>query len=495
MPREYFANMFSPQLWRAIESASVSMPYRGGGDAAYSIHAMSGAWVDTERYPYRFLEVSDDRGMLRGTTKVDPKTGKSKIVKGRLLRVLRQYASGGSNVSDKSWEQFGNYIIPILWPVWEFELLSGRDVKEAYHERNYAHGQGTLSNSCMRYASCNSYLQLYWRNPDVCKLLVSKDSDGKINGRCLIWTCEDGTIVADRVYGTDATQSAFAKYINEQGWWARHSIDHDGLVWDTPEGRVTKHLRVQLKGWQYGTYPYMDTFRNLDSETGVLSTSGEDGDYQLGHTGGGRDYLGPRRTCSHCGGGFRNHNGWYIGTDTEPSMCYRCGQAHTHHCMSCSHHYLASEMVQDRDGYWYCAEHRPVDCARCGRGMPSQAARMYYRDDGSRICVHCYDRIHRAEQYETADGYTLTRSQYDARVECQRCHRYWSQDFTYLSFSGDGAAYTCRDCQRAAARERMRSEVDYFTGSTPQWASWIAHASSTAGTTGTLTVSGVRRGS
>ena len=224
----------------------------------------------------------------------------------------------------------------------------------------------------------------------------------------------------------------------------------------------------------------------------MLSTSGEDGDYQLGSTGGGRDYLGPRRACSHCGGGFRNHNGWYIGTDTEPSMCYRCGRAHTHRCMSCSHHYLASEMVQDRDGYWYCAEHRPIDCARCGRGMPSQAAHMYYRDDGSRVCRNCYDRIHRAEQYETADGYTLTRSQYDARVECQRCHRYWSLDYTYLNLSA-GGNYTCSDCRRAAERARLRAETETFATSTARWAEWITHTSSTAGATGTLTVSQTRR--
>ena len=77
-----------------------------------------------------------------------------------------------------------------------------------YLKDNYIEVEGDLGNSCMRYIYCQSYFDIYIKNPDVCKMLVYVDEDNKVWGRALIWTidtCDEDKITSrtymDRIYG------------------------------------------------------------------------------------------------------------------------------------------------------------------------------------------------------------------------------------------------------------------------------------------------------
>lgn len=58
-------------------------------------------------------------------------------------------------------------------------LVSGEEIKFWYLVDNYCdktnRGHGTLGKSCMRYTHCQSYLDIYVKNPDVCQLLILTD--------------------------------------------------------------------------------------------------------------------------------------------------------------------------------------------------------------------------------------------------------------------------------------------------------------------------------
>ncbi len=65
-----------------------------------------------------------------------------------------------------------------------FELVCGDDIKKWYSESAYQYDKGQLSNSCMRYDQCQSYFDIYTKNPEVCQLLIlHDDNQEKIIGR------------------------------------------------------------------------------------------------------------------------------------------------------------------------------------------------------------------------------------------------------------------------------------------------------------------------
>ena len=145
----------------------------------------------------------------------------------------------------------------------KFELVKGEDIRYWYLEDRYEEVKGQLGNSCMRYAKCQKYLDIYVQNPEVCNLLILKgDTPDKIIGRALVWTINDGPGVAgkrymDRVYTiNDSDKLLFQTYAKE----------HDILT-------TSNSYKISVKKGRYDYYPYMDTFTCYNYETGILSTS------------------------------------------------------------------------------------------------------------------------------------------------------------------------------------------------------------------------------
>lgn len=148
----------------------------------------------------------------------------------------------------------------VLNPILNFELVDGEIIKTYYSVNSYQERKGQLFASCMRYDHCQTYFNIYIKNPEVCKMLILKGQDeGKIVGRALIWTTTTGETYMDRQYtNVDSDITFFQNYAKENGW----------LYY--PENG-SKLMEVQIKKIDYGKYPYMDTLKYYDHENGILS--------------------------------------------------------------------------------------------------------------------------------------------------------------------------------------------------------------------------------
>ena len=140
-----------------------------------------------------------------------------------------------------------------------FKVVEGEDIRKWYHENMYESSNGgQLANSCMRYPKCQEFLDIYVENPQVCKLLIFTPNEGKLSGRALLWTLENGKKYMDRVYtNKDSYENLFLKWSNENGY---------------PKGIEPKSV-VKVKTKDYELYPYMDTFLYYDADEGKLSNS------------------------------------------------------------------------------------------------------------------------------------------------------------------------------------------------------------------------------
>lgn len=171
------------------------------------------------------------------------------------------------DISDSKIEEFVNLYKSTIdgEDLTNFELVRGEDIRKWYYENNYEERRGQLGNSCMRYHSCQSYLDIYVKNPDVCQLLILKsDNKDKIKGRALVWKLSDGEYYMDRVYTiNDSDKLLFQDYarINK--------------IKNTYDGSSDSNLEVKLGDYTYEKYPYMDTFVVYNPTTKVLEADEE----------------------------------------------------------------------------------------------------------------------------------------------------------------------------------------------------------------------------
>lgn len=133
-----------------------------------------------------------------------------------------------------------------------FKLVKGEDIKYWYSSSNYAANSGQLGNSCMRYDKCQSYFDIYTRNPDVCQLLIY-EKDDKLLGRALVWTLDNGKKYMDRIYTIkDNIDILFIRWADE------NNVSYSS----------TEQMKVNLSiKWDIDfiideeiQFPYMDTF-------------------------------------------------------------------------------------------------------------------------------------------------------------------------------------------------------------------------------------------
>jgi hypothetical protein len=58
-----------------------------------------------------------------------------------------------------------------------FELVTGDEIIKWYNQNTYIQDTGDISGSCMRYARCSTYFDIYTQNPEVCQLLILREGD------------------------------------------------------------------------------------------------------------------------------------------------------------------------------------------------------------------------------------------------------------------------------------------------------------------------------
>lgn len=149
-----------------------------------------------------------------------------------------------------------------------FSIVEGPDIKKWYNENTYKNDKGHLGSSCMRFPECNSYFDIYVKNPDVCKMLILTDKEDKLMGRALLWTLMDGKKIMDRIYtNKDSLKNLFEKWGNKNGYISKSKLDRS-------------QISVKVKPIKYSEYPYMDTFLYYLPEKGILTNSYEFSDFR-----------------------------------------------------------------------------------------------------------------------------------------------------------------------------------------------------------------------
>ena len=180
-----------------------------------------------------------------------------------------------------------------------FKVVSGQDIKTYYDGSKHSSDAGTLGNSCMRHSKCQDYLDIYSRNPDVCKLLVLVDGEDKVHGRALLWDLYKSEPTGiekfmDRIYFIQEYDlDTFKRWAKENGYIYKEENNYRNLAGVVmPDSSI-----IQAKMWvkcsgKYTKYPYLDTFRLYDPKTGILENNpGDDvrpnvGKYILNQTDG-----------------------------------------------------------------------------------------------------------------------------------------------------------------------------------------------------------------
>ncbi len=206
--------------------------------------------------------------------------GRTEIGIGRWLRriIFDVYKS---SASDTDIEKFVNqYKAAFDGDDTSFEVVKGEDIRKWYLESNYEIIRGQLGNSCMRYSRCQSYFDIYVKNPEVCSLLIMRSDSNteKIIGRSLLWQLKDGNKFQDRIYTIkDSDKELFSEWADKNGYETYDSF--------------YKTMYVQLGNHDYEKYPYMDTFVCYNPTTKILSSDEsfwpDNGYYLLQDTSGG----------------------------------------------------------------------------------------------------------------------------------------------------------------------------------------------------------------
>jgi len=179
----------------------------------------------------------------------------------------------------------------------EFRIVEGDDIAFWYSSQNYYEESYTLGSSCMREKDDN-YFRIYTLNPEVCKMLVLLDEDDegemKLKGRALLWKPKDKRIYPggseldfewflDRQYAiNDAEILKFREYADKEGWSYKTRNTHSDLDEITYKG-IVYSIKMSVKlgkykvDYDYRSYPFVDTFRRYDPNSGILYNDSDSG--------------------------------------------------------------------------------------------------------------------------------------------------------------------------------------------------------------------------
>jgi len=155
-----------------------------------------------------------------------------------------------------------------------FEILKGNDIATYYHQNSYDTNSGSLGASCMKYDKCQKFLNLYIDNQDLVSLLIMRSNNSKaLIGRALIWNI-DGQKVLDRIYTVqdDKYAAYFKKWAEENDCLYKTHQNWSNTLQFNSEKEKNKEYKfsIKLQKFEYGYYPYLDTFKWFNVKSGHL---------------------------------------------------------------------------------------------------------------------------------------------------------------------------------------------------------------------------------
>lgn len=258
-------------------------------------------------------------------------------VKGRPYRVGKLLTTLGINLKD-----FKDYEIEELiahlkkGTLDDFKLVEGEEILWAYLCDN--NDENGSTGSCMSSQSAQDFLSIYTENPDSVKCLVLINPlNNKIRGRALVWHTDDDNFFMDKIYLIDNQyRNLFLQYAEENGYKTR------------------TNSTVTLDNYVFDTYPYVDTFKYLNLDNGVLMTydNGDDSTVELQQTDGRYTETGVRiEYGSHEGERIHEDDAYYLSYRTPHG--YIEGYAHYDDVVNIDGEvYLEDDCVKLYNGEW-----------------------------------------------------------------------------------------------------------------------------------------------
>lgn len=234
--------------------------------------------------------------------------GRGQVKVGRFVRALfsnkplfkkmqdEGFIDAGYILNDKDIEDFVNlYKSTKEDTKIKFKLVDGSDIKKYYNQENYAYPEiGNLGSSCMKGNDCEKFFKIYIKNPEVCRLLIYINEDGKILGRALVWKMKESPCGAkylmDRVYtNMDSDINKFRQYADENGWmykWKMDSNMNNSFFFMYKNEFIFGKVLVKIRKGDFDEYPYLDTLKFLDEDKENISNNGFPNGYEMEDTSG-----------------------------------------------------------------------------------------------------------------------------------------------------------------------------------------------------------------
>jgi hypothetical protein len=179
-----------------------------------------------------------------------------------------------NNISSQEVERFSN-LFKSISSIKEFtlEVIKGQEIVDLYHQSKYQDpNRGSLGNSCMKYDRCVQYLGIY-RDNDNISMLVMKNPNGMVIGRSILWDLDNGDKFMDRIYtiSDEEYMYFFKKWAKDNGYFYKTHQGWQNTIQATKDNKeVEVFLEVTLKNVKYDRYPYMDTLKWFNLDTGKL---------------------------------------------------------------------------------------------------------------------------------------------------------------------------------------------------------------------------------
>ncbi len=199
------------------------------------------------------------------------------------------------DLSDSDIEKFVNEFVAIRKSLSledlgvEFKIVSGPEIATNYYYKNYYGYEeglkiGILWNSCMRYERCQKYFDMYVDNPNQVRMLILKTKDDKVMGRALLWKLDTSSWGLDSDEDIYFLDRIYCINDSDERLFVNHAIENNWVYKD--KGRVclnnetmTRKLYVTLENEVDTFFPYLDTIKYYDSDSGVLTN-----DYNQSYT-------------------------------------------------------------------------------------------------------------------------------------------------------------------------------------------------------------------
>ena len=307
----------------------------------------------------------------------------------------------------------------------DFKIVKGEDIRNYYLYSSYESDEYTLGTSCMRHNRCQSYLDIYVKNPNQVSMVIlfSEKNPDKIRGRALLWNVEYDkgydAVFMDRIYINNSPDTElFKKFAKKSGFIYKKDQDYskDGFMYGDKLTEIQR-IEVKLENQSFDKYPYVDTLTYYTPWSGKLNNI--EGEYELNETDGGNggecgrcdgeervdcpecNYEG-RVDCENCDGDGDNECHDCEGEGRV--SCSSCEGSETETCSSCD----GSGEDEEGNKCSNCEGSGNMTCTECdGAGKECHDC----GGDGRRECPEC----------DGAGSVTCGECGGDARVDCPDC--------------------------------------------------------------------------